>query len=117
MLKAVSLRSNKRNLISLFNTSKLSSAPTTHGDHDVAHQTVLHPRIGKREIVGYGINGQPSYFDNAVVPLPGVRWLPADENINQIREKAKGDWSKLTIDEKKACKFFLYHFIIIVILN
>lgn len=104
MIRAVSIRSYRPKLISLVNTSKLSSAPATHGHHEVAaHQP--HPRIGRREIVGYGINGQPAYFDNAIYPMPSVRWAEDDEAVAKLRQKAKGDWASLTADEKKACIF------------
>lgn len=30
--------------------------------------------IGKREIVGYGMNGSPLYVDRPDFPLPAIRW-------------------------------------------
>lgn len=62
--------------------------------------------IGKREIVGFGINGQPQYFDFEDVPAPSIRWAEETAEIAAIRNKEKGEWKNLTIDEKKAC---LYH--------
>lgn len=29
---------------------------------------------GNREQVGYGVNGQPVYFDSAEFPFPAIRW-------------------------------------------
>jgi len=58
--------------------------------------------IGKREIVGYGLNGEPSYVDRAEFPLPAIRWKEPTADIMALREKEKGDWKKLSIEEKKA---------------
>ena len=90
--------------------ARLGSAAVT-GHHDAHH----HPheldkkqyfaRIGSREIVGYGRNGEPTYYDAADSPLPAIRWKEDSVEIKTLREKAKGDWSKLTIAEKKSCKF------------
>lgn len=30
--------------------------------------------IGKREIVGFGVNGQPHYVDHLACPFPAIRW-------------------------------------------
>lgn len=83
-------------------------APTAHGHgHHVEqhYDRIQHyPRIGQREIVGYGRNGEPSYYDEPDAPCPAVRWSVDTEEIKKLREKAKGDWSKLTIAEKKARK-------------
>jgi len=59
-------------------------------------------KIGKREIVGYGWNGTASYADRTDYPMPAVRFREPDNQINQLREKEKGDWKKLSIEEKKA---------------
>ncbi|XP_056642916.1 cytochrome c oxidase subunit 4 isoform 1, mitochondrial-like [Diorhabda carinulata] len=58
--------------------------------------------IGKREIVGYGFNGEPSYADRADFPLPAIRWKEPNSDILALREKEKGDWKNLSIEEKKA---------------
>lgn len=75
-----------------------------------------------RDIVGYGINGEPTYSDTLTYPFPAVRFmkntpeimvwdtLPPISRFNTfnalvvfqaLREKEKGDWKKLTIEEKK----------------
>lgn len=85
-----------------------SAAPTATGHHDVAphkfNRIDFYPRIGNREFVGYGRNGDPSYFDAPDCPCPSVRWKEDTDEIRKLREKAKGDWSALSIAEKKACK-------------
>lgn len=37
--------------------------------------------IGKREIVGYGFNGEPNYVDRVDFPLPAIRWREANADI------------------------------------
>lgn len=31
-------------------------------------------RIGNREVVGYGYNGEPTYLDRVDFPMPAIRW-------------------------------------------
>ncbi|GLV39692.1 Cytochrome c oxidase subunit 4 [Carabus blaptoides fortunei] len=57
--------------------------------------------IGEREIVGHGINSQPYYLDNPSFPFPAIRYKEPTPEILALREKEKGDWRNLTIDEKK----------------
>ncbi|EFN61796.1 Cytochrome c oxidase subunit 4 isoform 2, mitochondrial [Camponotus floridanus] len=59
-------------------------------------------RIGNRDVVGYGFNGEPSYLDRTDFPCPAVRWKENTSDIMALREKEKGDWKKLSIEEKKA---------------
>lgn len=37
--------------------------------------------IGKREIVGYGFNGQPNYLDRPDFPMPAIRWKEPNSDI------------------------------------
>ena len=60
---------------------------------------------GKREIVGFGWNGLPTYVDRCEFPFPSIRFKETTPEILALREKEKGDWKKLTIEEKKACEF------------
>lgn len=79
-----------------------------HGGHHHApahfNRVDFYPRIGNREIVGYGRSGEPTYYDANDSPCPAVRWQEDTEEIRKLREKAKGDWGALSIAEKKACK-------------
>merc|ERR1711911_474652 len=71
--------------------------------HD--HHAVVDPireKIGTREIVGFGMNGQPNYIDRVDFPMPAIRYKEVDRDIQILKEKEKGDWKKLTIEEKKA---------------
>jgi len=59
-------------------------------------------RIGNREVVGYGYNGEPTYLDRVDFPCPAIRWKENTSDVVALREKEKGDWKKLSIEEKKA---------------
>jgi hypothetical protein len=65
-----------------------------------------HPRIGNREIVGYGMKGKPEYFDTVMFPCPSIRWEADTPRIAELRTKEKGDWKGLSVDEKKQCEYF-----------
>jgi len=58
--------------------------------------------IGKREIVGFGHNGEITYFDSVMHPFPAIRFKEDAGDITALREKEKGDWKKMTVEEKKA---------------
>ena len=64
----------------------------------------MHPRIGNREIVGYGLKGKPEYFDLVMFPCPSIRWEADTPEIAALRKKEKGDWKQLSVNEKKQCK-------------
>ena len=57
--------------------------------------------IGAREIVGHGANGEVTYFDSVMSPFPAIRFKEDKGEIAALREKEKGDWKKLTMEEKK----------------
>jgi len=58
-------------------------------------------KIGKREVVGYGINGEPSYVDHVMMPFPAIRFREDTPDVTALKEKEKGDWKKLSIEDKK----------------
>ncbi|XP_076296063.1 cytochrome c oxidase subunit 4 isoform 1, mitochondrial [Lasioglossum baleicum] len=58
-------------------------------------------KIGNREVVGYGYNGEETYMDRCDYPLPAIRFKANTPDIMALREKEKGDWKKLSIEEKK----------------
>ena len=58
-------------------------------------------KIGNREWVGFGFNGQPNYADRPDFPMPAVRFRADTPDVKVLREKEKGDWRKLTLEEKK----------------
>jgi len=57
--------------------------------------------IGKREVVGYGINGEANYMDNVMAPFPAIRFKEDVGEIVALRQKEQGDWKKMTKEEKK----------------
>lgn len=59
-------------------------------------------KIGTREVVGYGWNGQTSYADRVDYPFPAIRFREDTSEVKKLREKEKLDWKKLSIQEKKA---------------
>lgn len=115
MLRVIALRSNKSLVrLTLNNSSSIKyttpvafahaatlPATTTTSSDPLAIQAELYPRVGRREIVTFGRNGEPQYFDAPDCPNPGIRWTADTAEIAALRLKAKGDWSKLTIAEKK----------------
>jgi len=58
--------------------------------------------IGDREVVGWGINGEENYCDTIHAPFPAIRFKEDTPEILKIKEKEKGDWKKMTLEEKKA---------------
>jgi len=62
----------------------------------------VYPRIGNRDVVGYGFNGTGSYMDREEFPAPGIRFGENTPEVLALREKEKGDWKNLTMAEKKA---------------
>lgn len=71
-----------------------------------AHHEVVHhlppPPEGTREMVGFGVNGEPLYMDRVDFPMPSLRWKEDTPDVLALREREKGDWRKLTKEEKKA---------------
>jgi hypothetical protein len=63
----------------------------------------MHPRIGNRQIVGYGLKGKPEYFDLVMFPCPSIRWEADTPEIAELRKKEQADWKQLSVDDKKQC--------------
>ncbi|XP_015789270.1 cytochrome c oxidase subunit 4 isoform 2, mitochondrial [Tetranychus urticae] len=57
--------------------------------------------IGNREIVGFGNDGQPFYFDRLNKPFPAIRFKEDTSEMLALKEKEKGDWKLLSNEEKK----------------
>merc|ERR1711970_1694657 len=57
---------------------------------------------GNCEVVGYGFNGNKNYVDRIDFQMPAIRFKENTPDIQALHEKAKGDWKKLSIEEKKA---------------
>jgi hypothetical protein len=75
----------------------------------------MHPRIGNREIVGYGLKGKPEYFDTVMFPCPSIRWEADTPEIAELRKKEKGDWKQLSKEDKKRRKLcFIFDLIVFI---
>ncbi|XP_076062983.1 cytochrome c oxidase subunit 4 isoform 1, mitochondrial-like isoform X2 [Oratosquilla oratoria] len=79
----------RRHLVQMQQTASVSSASTL-------------AKIGNRQVVGFGCNGEPAYYDRIDFPMPAIRFKEDTPDVLALREKEKGDWKKLTIEEKKA---------------
>lgn len=88
--------------------NQLLSANRLHKVIALVQSQQMHNRalIGSRDVVGYGFNGSYFYYDATDMPYPAIRFREETEEIKKLREKEKGDWNKLTLDEKKKRKFF-----------
>jgi len=58
-------------------------------------------RIGNRDVVGYGLNGEYTYVDHIAFPMPAVRFRENTPEVMALREKEKLDWKKMSVEEKK----------------
>ncbi|XP_043275176.1 cytochrome c oxidase subunit 4 isoform 1, mitochondrial-like [Venturia canescens] len=56
---------------------------------------------GNREVVGYGINGRYMYGDHQTFPFPAIRFRENTPDLLALREKERGDWRRLSMEEKK----------------
>jgi cytochrome c oxidase subunit 4 len=57
--------------------------------------------IGKREVVGFGVNGDYSYFDRMDYPFPSIRFKEIGTDMAALKAKENGCWKQLTLEEKK----------------
>jgi len=62
----------------------------------------IYPRIGDRDVVGFGFNGTASYVDMEEFPCPAIRFGANTPEVLALREKEKGDWKRLSTEDKKA---------------
>jgi len=69
---------------------------------DQAARDRIHPKLGNRDVVGWGFNGSASYVDREEYPMPAVRFKENTPDVMALREKEKGDWKNLTMEEKKS---------------
>ncbi|GAB1599256.1 cytochrome c oxidase subunit 4 isoform 1, mitochondrial-like [Argonauta hians] len=82
-----------------FSTSTIRANQTAILSQEIRDK--VHPRIGNREIVGYGINGSASYFDMQDIPFPAIRFKESTGENLALLNKQTGDWKNLTLQEKK----------------
>merc|ERR1712241_500098 len=80
-----------------------TSSRVMYGGGGIPDDLPIKVDIGKREVVGYGVNGEESYMDDISFPFPAIRFKEDSAEIAMLREKEKGDWKKLTLEEKNSC--------------
>merc|ERR1711976_1096961 len=85
----------------LWTKANLSTSSRVMGGGGIPDDLPIKVDIGKREIVGFGYNGEESYLDDVSYPFPAIRFKEDTAEISMLREKEKGDWKKLTMEEKK----------------
>jgi len=83
--------------IRAFTSSSVSRQSLTAEQRDE-----IHPRLGNRDIVGFGYNGSANYMDRLELPCPAIRFKESTPDVLSLREKEKGDWKNLSAEEKKA---------------
>lgn len=66
-----------------------------------AAQLTSFPQVGRREWVGHGRSGMPNYFDCLMFPYPAIRFREWDSAYEALRQKEKGDWKNLSMEDKK----------------
>lgn len=82
-------------ILTLAAARSVKTAPGTAQIHHVG-------KIGSREVVGYGWNGTTGYADRLDYPMPPIRFKENTPDVLALREKEKGDWKKMSREEKKA---------------
>merc|ERR1712018_901547 len=85
----------------LWTKANLSTSSRVMGGGGIPDDLPIKVDIGKREIVGFGYNGEESYLDDVAYPFPSIRFKEDTPRILQLKEKEKGDWKKMTLEEKK----------------
>lgn len=75
------------------------SAASAHSNEPVAKEHF--DFFPNREVVGYGFNGEPGYIDNPMFPYPSIRFKAITKELEPLKQKEKGDWKNLTLEEKK----------------
>ncbi|PAA82871.1 hypothetical protein BOX15_Mlig031254g3 [Macrostomum lignano] len=88
--------------------SAASTAPVPPGYTSKEMESVIsngqlssYPQVGRREWVGHGRGGMPNYFDCLMFPYPAIRFREWDSAYEALRQKEKGDWNNLSIEDKK----------------
>lgn len=45
-------------------------------------------RVGNRDVVGFGYNGEPTYLDRVDFPCPAIRWKENSSDV-MVRERER----------------------------
>ncbi|XP_023292338.2 cytochrome c oxidase subunit 4 isoform 1, mitochondrial-like [Lucilia cuprina] len=85
----------------------IKSPPLTISKRATSHD-YTNTMCGKREYVGFGVNGAPIYVDLVDFPMPAIRFQEPSPEICALRKKEEEDWKKLSKDEIK--RLYRYSF-------
>lgn len=96
----VARKTRFNDILSAHRVRKLVSVLQVQSSHSSARDY-----IGTREIVGHGFSGRYAYFDALDMPYPAIRFREETRQITKLREKEKGDWKALSLEEKKQCLY------------
>ncbi|XP_074604419.1 cytochrome c oxidase subunit 4 isoform 1, mitochondrial-like [Brevipalpus obovatus] len=86
---------------SLIVINRVNCLQQSRGIHGIQVTRKWRDIVGNREVVGFGINGDPTYYDRPIRPFPAIRFRQDTPEMLKLKEKEKGDWKNLTKDEKK----------------
>ncbi|XP_049880354.1 cytochrome c oxidase subunit 4 isoform 1, mitochondrial-like [Pectinophora gossypiella] len=86
----------------MFSLKTISGAFLSKNTSSLTRNVHGNSRIGTREVVGHGHNGSCNYKDDAHFPFPAIRFQENTSQIQALREKEKGDWKFLSLEDKKA---------------
>jgi len=86
----------------VFNVARMSYSDHGHGHGPELSMSQGREMANGREQVGHFLNGEPNYTDRYDYPYPAIRFRKDTPDILALRQKEKGDWRKLTLEEKKA---------------
>merc|ERR1712241_1663046 len=73
----------------LWTKANLSTSTRVMGGGGIPDDLPIKVDIGKREIVGFGYNGEESYLDDVSYPFPAIRFREDTAEISMLREKEK----------------------------
>ena len=78
----------------------IQTSSIVQSGHEIEHWWGPERNNG-REVVGFGHNGDEIYWDRLDYWYPAIRFRKDDDKIVAIREKEKGDWKNLSLEDKK----------------
>jgi len=87
-------------------TMHMTAVAASGGHHEALNDG---PAIAAgREHVAYFLNGEPMYSDRLDMPFPAIRFRKMNAEYKALREKEKGDWKNLSLEEKKKLYRFTF---------
>ncbi|PAV72129.1 hypothetical protein WR25_06784 [Diploscapter pachys] len=78
----------------------IQTSAAANSGHHIEHWWGPEKAAG-RELVGFGSNGDNTYQDRIDYWYPAIRFRKEDDVSRPLREKEKGDWKNLSLEDKK----------------